>query len=639
MKFAIRAAASPSGTLVLSTKYSVPSTQPHFSRAAALLVSGLALFCVVTPALAAEPDSFPARLAALATKCDELKLPREADITRGWIIPRHPGRQYLFVPGASDPTTPKPDAPDYAKKWYAKFREYRAEHAEALFAEAKQALEADQPARAYQLLYEVLRENPDQAEARRILGYKKGIGGQWTTPEWERTTVKPARTPHPKLGWPSYLRLEGPHFEIVTNAGEREAREASRELEDLYVLWQQIFFRYWANQAGLAARFAGGHEPLARPRPKMQVALFKTREQYVAKLAPTHPEIGITLGIYLDKEHLSCFYAGDTSVYPTWHHEATHQLFQEGVPGVTEQPGEDHNFWVIEGAALYLESLQKRGQASFLEGCWTVGGCEADRLQFARYRALAGDFYEPLGRLQTLGRKPVQESPDIRKLYAQAAGLSHFLIDGDGGKHREAFIDLLTAIYRGNDQPGTLADLTKTPSDKLDEQYHQFLNVTDDDLAAIPDVAQIKNLSLGRTGVTDAGLAHLAGCKKLEWLDVSLTAAGDEALKSIAAASGLKQLFLEGTKVTDAGLATLAAFKQLEELDLSKLPITDDGLAKIGSLKNLKILYLTGSPITDAGLAHLKNLKQLETLETTGTQITPEGLQMLEKSLPRLRRD
>jgi hypothetical protein len=597
------------------------------------------LFFFSVPARAAEPDSFAARLAALAAKCDELKLAREAEITRGWIIPRHPGRQYLFVPGPSDPAAPKADASDYAKKWYAKFREYRAQQAETLFAEAKQALEADQPARAYQLLYEVLRENPDHAEARRILGYKKGRGGQWTTPEWERTTVKPVTTPHPKLGWPGYLRLEGPHFEIVTNAGEREAREASRQLEDLYVLWQQAFFRYWANRDGLAARFAGGNEPLARPRPKMQVALFKTREQYVARLAPTHPEIGITLGIYLDKEHLSCFYAGDTSVYPTWHHEATHQLFQEGVPGVTDQPGEDHNFWAIEGAALYLESLQKRGHSTFSDGYWTVGGCEADRLQFARYRALAGDFYEPLGRLQTLGRKQMQESPDIRKLYAQAAGLSHFLIDGENGKHREAFVDLLTAIYQGRDQPGTLAELTKTPEGKLDEQYHQFLNVTNADLAAIPDVSSIKNLSLGRTSVTDAGLAHLAGCKKLEWLDLSLTAAGDEGLKSIAAASGLKRLFLEGTKVSDAGLATIAAFKQLEELDLSKLPITNGGLAKLAGQRNLKILYLSGSPVTDAGLAHLKNLKALETLETTGTQVTPEALKTLQKSLPKIRRD
>lgn len=613
----------------------------RFSRVASSLVPCLALLCVLSArtAPAAEPASYADRLSALAAKCDELELNREAEITRGWIIPRHPGRQYLFLPSASDPAAPKADPSNYAKLWYAKFREYRAEQAEALFAESKQALGAQQPARAYQLLFEVLRENPDHAEARRILGYTKNRTGQWTTPESERTVVRPVLAPHPKLRWPSYLRLEGPHFEIVTSAGEREAREASRQLEDLYVLWQQIFFRYWANQAGLTARFSGGNEPLARPRPKMQVAIFKNREEYVTKLTPVQPQIGITLGIYRDQDRVSYFYAGDTSVYPTWHHEATHQLFQEAVPGAVDQPGETQNFWAIEGAALYLESLQQRGHSTFSDTYWTVGGCEADRLQFARYRALSGDFYEPLGRLTTLGRQQLQESPDIRKLYAQSAGLSQFLIDGNGGQYRDAFIDLLTAIYQGRDKPSTLAELTKASFDQLDEQYHQFLNVNDDDLAAIPDIASIKNLSLGRTRVTDAGLAHLAGCKNLEWLDLSLTAAGDDGLKSIAEASGLKQLFLEGNKVTDAGLSTVAGFKQLEEFDLSKLAISDDGLKAIAGLKNLKILYLTGSPITDAGLAHLKGLKQLELLETTGTQITAEGLHKFQASHPNLNRE
>lgn len=590
-------------------------------------------------ATAAEPVSFAERLAGLAAKCDELQRPREAEITRGWIVPRHPGRQYLFLPRAGDPAAPQDKTDEVATKWYARFCEYRSEQAEALFARAKQAVETPQPARAYQLLHEVLRENPDHAEARRILGYAKNRTGQWTTPEWERTIVKPAAFAHPKLGWPArgYWRLESPHFEIVTNHSAREATEAGRQLEDLYSLWQQIFFRYWANQEGLAARFAGGNEPLARPRPKMQVALFKTREEYVAKLTPTHPQIGMTLGIYLDQDHMSFFYAGDTSIYPTWYHEATHQLFQEGVPGVAEKPGESSNFWAIEGAALYMESL-KRGQASFLEGCWTAGGCEADRLQFARYRALSGDFYEPLGRLVTLGREQVQDSPDIRKLYAQAAGLSHFLIDGDGGRQREAFVDLLSAVYQGGDGADPLAKATDTPYEQLDAQYHQFLNVSDDDLAGIPDVARIKNLSLGRTSVTDAGLARLAGCKNLEWLDLSLTAASDEGLKCFATATGLQQLFLEGTKLTDAGLDTVGGFKQLAELDLSKLQITDGGLAAIAGLKNLKILYLTGSPITDAGLTHLRGLKQLETLEISGTQITAEGLKNLQASLPKLNR-
>ena len=33
--------------------------------------------------------------------------------------------------------------------------------------------------------------------------------------------------------------------------------------------------------------------------------------------------------MYDDKQRIAYFFAGDKSVYPTWFHEATHQLFQE----------------------------------------------------------------------------------------------------------------------------------------------------------------------------------------------------------------------------------------------------------------------------------------------------------------------
>src|SRR5262245_7963736 len=81
------------------------------------------------PLAAAEQESFADRLAALAAKCDELNRPREAEITRGWIVPRHSGRQFLFLPASSDPAAPKDKADSVAAKWYARFREYRAEQA------------------------------------------------------------------------------------------------------------------------------------------------------------------------------------------------------------------------------------------------------------------------------------------------------------------------------------------------------------------------------------------------------------------------------------------------------------------------------------------------------------------------------
>ncbi|MDX1945777.1 MAG: hypothetical protein SFU86_10305 [Pirellulaceae bacterium] len=597
----------------------------------AIIVAASALLWLAPSTPASGADDFPAAVESLAAKCDELGLAEQAAFTRRWIIPRHPGRQYLVLPPPTDLPWPKANAGQLVQFWHGRFKDLRQAQAANLFAEAK-SLAAEQPALAYQRLHEVLREDPDHAEARRILDYEKNSAGKWLPRGASRLDADVARLNHPQLGWRagSYWKLDTPHFAIVTNHSAREALEAGQQLENLHALWRQIFFRYWSNSAALTARFAGGNEPLAPTRPRMKVVLFKKREEYVAQLSPAEPKIGLTLGIYMDKQRTAYFYAGDTSVYPTWYHEATHQLFQEGVPGTAADPAAEQNFWAVEGAALYMESLADHG------GFWTAGGWEADRLQFARYRGLSRDFLLPTADLAALGREKIQASPEIRKLYAQAAGLAQFLIDGEKGQHREPFVDLLTAIYAGIDQLDTLVKTTGQPFGELDAGYLRFLNVTDADLAGIPDPTRVRNLSLGRTEVTDKGLAALAGCKKLEWLDLSLTAAGDQSLPHFSAATGLKQLFLEGTKITDASLPLIAGFKQLEELDLSKLPLSDAGLAPLAGMKSLKVLYLSGSPITDAGLVHMRNLKNLETLETTGTKITPEGLKKLQASLPKL---
>ena len=581
---------------------------------------------------------FAARLESLAAKCDELGLKEQAEKTHGWIIPRHAGRQYLFLPTMNDSSikaTGKAAAPGLVGLWKDKFLALRREQAQALFGVASEAIQQRDAGRAYRLLFEVLREDADHAEARRILGYKEDSRGDWEVPGAGNLAAQQARTDHPKLGWRSRMwwRLETPHFSIESNHSPREALELGRHLEDLHALWRQLFFEYWSTPEALAARFAGRNEPLSPNRPKMKAVLFKDRREYLAQLQSGEPQIALTVGIYMDKQRTAYFYGGDTTVYPTWYHEATHQLFHESLPGTAQSPAEARNFWAIEGAALYMESLTQH------EGYWTSGGCEANRLQFARYRALSGDFSLPIERLSALGRQQVQKSDDIGKIYAQAAGWSHFLIDGQSGKRRPAFIGLLTAIYGDKDTSATLSTAAGVATDELDKQYLQFLNLTDDDLAGIPAPERLKNLSLGRTSVTDRGMQALSDCEQLEWLDLSLTAISDNGLQSLTGLTNLRQLFLERTKVTNAGLPNISGYKQLEELDLSHLAITDDGLAAISSLRNLKSLYLNGSPITDAGLAHLTNLKRLEQLDISGTRITPAGLKKLEQSLPKLHRN
>ncbi len=611
---------------LLSTQYSVLSTWFGYRQAATILL--LFLFASSfhsASTLAAETEPFATRLTALAAKCDELKLKEQTEITRTWIIPRFRGRQYLFLPTVNDPTVPKAGAAEAARQWHRKFLELRREHAEELFQEVNKASEAKEPAKAYQLLYEVLREDPDHAEARRILGYVK-TGSEWKLPGAEKATPRQPPFNHPKTGWRSrgWWSLETTHFQIASN-DLRELKEASQQLEKLEALWRQVFFRYWSSAEALAARIAGQDEPRAPERPKMQVILFRSRAEYAVYVANSHAKAANTLGIYDDKQHVTYFFGGDHSVYPTWYHEATHQLFKEAIPGTRDQPGQERDFWALEAAALYMESLTERA------GYWTVGGCDADRLQLARYRVRSGDLSLPLASLAAMTRDEIQSSAEIGRIYTQAAGFGQFFLDYDdgtnrNGKYRAAFIDFLAAIYRGADTSQLLATSTGQPLAALDEQYREFLNVSDEDLAAIPEPARLRNLSLCKTGVTDAGLARFAGSKNLQWLDLSFTGTTDEGLQTFAANTNLKQLFLEGTRITSASLPLIGYFQQIEQLDLSRLPIRDGDLAALAGLRNLNTLFLIGCPISDDGLAAIAKLRSLKTLSLTGCPITDRGL-------------
>ncbi len=59
--------------------------------------------------------------------------------------------------------------------------EARQKHADELFSLAKEAAEAGQTSLAFQWATETVRENPNHAEARRVLGYVER-DGKWLTP-------------------------------------------------------------------------------------------------------------------------------------------------------------------------------------------------------------------------------------------------------------------------------------------------------------------------------------------------------------------------------------------------------------------------------------------------------------------------
>lgn len=572
--------------------------------------------------------AYAARLQGLADRCVELHLDDAATTTRAAALERDPRRQYVFLPAETDTAKPPTDAPQIRHQWYAKFAAIRREQAEALFQLARSELDAAHPTRAYQLLHEVLHVDPDHERVRRILGYRL-LNGRWRKPESEIRT-RQMIVANAELGFDAgrHWTAESEHFRIITDHSQDAGRQLAEKLEVLHDVWQQLFFEYWSSAAVLTRRFEG-QVPADRSSHRHRVVLFRNRDEYLARLKRQEPQIELSVGLYLEAPKTAYFYIDDQPRDDTYFHEVTHQLFSETgrvPPGVSMQA----NAWIVEGVAMYMESLRPR------DGYCTLGGIDANRLQFARYRTLNQGFYLPLEQLAVLGRRGLQQHQDVRLLYSQAAGLAAFLMDHGRGRYRRLLTDYLQAVYQGRDNAQTLGTLSRVPLADLDRQYRQFLNVTDEDLSCLPFMPETRNLSLGRTAITDDGLKHAASLTHLEWLDVAYTEVGDAGLAHVKSAARLNHLIAEHTRITDAGLETIAGFRELEILDLTGTQITDAGLARLASLSKLRELWIGQTAVTDAGLEHLSGLKNLETLDVGGTKVTVEGFQRLKQALPRL---
>ncbi len=138
-------------------------------------------------------------------------------------------------------------------------------------------------------------------------------------------------------------------------------------------------------------------------------------------------------------------------------------------------------------------------------------------------------------------------------------------------------------------------------------------NATDAELVHLTGLTQLKNLSLRKAQITDAGLTRLKG--------LGLTQ--------------LIMLHLDNTPITDAGLVHLTGLTQLRHLGLNNTQITDAGLVHLTGLTQLQSLGLNNTQITDAGLVHLTRLSQLQELGLESTKITDSGLATFRNALPK----
>jgi internalin A len=288
--------------------------------------------------------------------------------------------------------------------------------------------------------------------------------------------------------------------------------------------------------------------------------------------------------------------------------------------------------------------------------------------------------------------------------------LDNTRVTGEGLKSlsglRELNVLNLSNSPIGNDglmAVGTMANLNLL--------YLSNLRITDEGIAYLSNLSNLETLTLECVNVSDAGIKrletgprllrlNLTGTRirgdalpsicnpTLEYLRLSDTPIGNEALRHLENATGLGELYFDGTYITDDGLAHLANIPSLDTLDLGRTKITGSGLRHLGALPNLNDLDLSdanlsrdgfefltkllvpppggssylalhGTPlddstmdviarlpvtqlflsrtrITDAGLAKLINMPNPQNIDLTATAVTPAGVAALKQRIPSL---
>lgn len=460
----------------------------------AILAGGAALAAAPPPSLVQIDAEFTAGLASLTRRAEATGHADLAAFIRGWPLADETDRQFVLAIPPHVERPPFIAAADDTAIW-DEFVTARKTRADAVFAHVAAAA----PCGAQRLLHRVLRDDPDHERAREAAGWVKTKAG-WAWPEVKRHRDR-GDDHDPQFGWLPRGRLAryragerydrgrwitaaadearalaiadgrrfvSDHWEITSTAPLAAAAEVARTLEEAHTLWRQVF-------GPLATLPRDRRQPGRPPRASLEpfvAVLCADRRQYLAELEPLESAIGITQGIYwAPTRTLWLVHAAEdaAAARATIRHEATHQLCAESRP-TSPLAGEACGFWAIEAVACYMES------AALAPFGWTVGGPDAGRMPAARQLLVEDGFHVPLAELAALGRAAFQSEPRLAAIYAELGGLADFFMNGDRGRHREAFVAYVARVYDGTADADTLARLCGASYADLDIAYRRHVS-------------------------------------------------------------------------------------------------------------------------------------------------------------------
>ena len=509
--------------------------------------------------------------------------------------------------------------------------------------------------RRYLQVWEAHHRNPADRAIRQFLGLP---------PEAAVIAIpRRGRSAPRELGWRlgTYRQIETPHFQLFTRGDEPSSQRIAEDLEKCFWIWTQTFFPLWEGSRQVSVALAGLSEAtsvesflMSKPARittarKLKVVLFQNAAEYHAELGSQVPGIERSTGFYSDQMGITFLYAAEQDAAATRRHELVHQMFREATrSGLGRgRPGEQGDFWLVEGIAGYFESLWIGPRSA------TLGGWDSPRLQYARHRVVVGGDRLPWTELREDGLLAAQQRADLARWYAHAIAHTHRLLDDEQGRFRPWVFAALADLYRIPGGPALPTGLPETPPGldpagvnppvAVDQRsgaeiaLEKFLRIGDEDLISNRLDRSLRELCLAGCEVTGEGLAALTPQRQLDWLDLSRLPITDrDVIRLVPDPASLSQLSLEATKITPGLETWLGRVRRLRELDLSWTAADDRLLAALPDDSVLETLWLTGSQVGDEFLNKVGSLKELRAIDLQRTAVGDEALRRLRSRRPSL---
>jgi len=171
--------------------------------------------------------------------------------------------------------------------------------------------------------------------------------------------------------------------------------------------------------------------------------------------------------------------------------------------------------------------------------------------------------------------------------------------------------------------------------------------LTDGGVAFLKDWENLEYLNVRGSEVTSRVFEHLAKMKKLRTLDVGFSRVNDDGFDALSSLEQLEELHIGGDKMSGLALPSLRLLPSLKRLDVNGsqrtdsgrwgLMLTDVNVDSIGALTQLEGLNIGGAIVSDVGMKALANLASLQALDLSRMEITAQGLEPVTK-MSKLRR-